>query len=404
MLKNKTIVLGITGGIAAYKMVDLASKLSKNNCDVHTIMTQNATKFITPLTFETLTGNRCIVDTFDRNFEWNVKHISLAQKADLVLIAPATANFIAKMANGIADDMLSTLCLAATCEKVVSPSMNTNMYDNPITQRNIQTLKDFGISVIDPDSGFLACGDVGKGRLPDIQVFYDYIIKKLAFKKDLKDMNVLITAGPTQESLDPVRFITNHSSGKMGYELALNSSLRGANVTLITGPTNLKVPFGVNAIHINSSKQMFEQVKKHYKNNQIIVKSAAVSDYTPADFSKQKIKKSDEEFNLKLIKTQDILKYLGEKKLENQVLCGFAMETQNLVENANIKLNNKNLDIIVANNLNDKGAGFKIETNLVTVLFKDGKILNLPILKKSELAKIILDNALEIYFNKNKGG
>lgn len=400
MLKNKTVVLGITGGIAAYKMVDLASKLSKNNCEVHTIMTESATKFITPLTFETLTGNRCIVDTFDRSFEWNVKHISLAQKADLILIAPATANFIAKMANGIADDMLSTLCLAATCEKVVSPSMNTNMYSNPITQKNIQTLKDFKIDIIEPDSGFLACGDIGKGRLPHIDVFYDYILSKLAFKKDLKDLNILITAGPTQERIDPVRFITNHSSGKMGYELALNASLRGANVTLISGPTNLKIPYGVNFIPIKSSKEMFEQVKKHYKNNEIIIKSAAVSDYTPLNFSKQKIKKNDDEIDLKLVKTKDILKYLGDKKLDNQVLCGFAMETQDLIENASKKLNNKNLDVIIANNLNDKGAGFKVDTNLATILFKDGKILNLPLLEKSRLAKIILDNALEIYFNK----
>lgn len=393
MLKGKTVLLGVTGSIAAYKIANLASMLVKMHCDVHVIMTQNATNFIHPITFETLTNNHCIVDTFDRNFQYNVEHVSLAKKADVVLVAPASANVIAKLAHGLADDMLTTTVLACTCKKIVSPTMNTQMYNNPITQDNIQTLRNYDFEVIDPASGFLACRDIGAGKMPEPEVLLDYILKEIAFEKDMSGMNVLVTAGPTQESLDPVRYITNHSTGKMGYALATNAMLRGANVTLISGPTNIKKPPFVNVIDIKSAQDMFEAVTAAAPEQDIIIKSAAVADYRPANVSDEKVKKQDGDMSIPLERTQDILKHLGEHKTAGQFLCGFSMETQNMLENSRAKLEKKNLDMIIANNLKVAGAGFGTDTNIVTMITKE-KEIELEIMSKADVAKCILDQIL----------
>lgn len=393
MLKGKTVLLGITGSIAAYKIANLASMLVKLHCNVHVIMTKNATNFINPITFETLTNNRCIVDTFDRNFQYNVEHISLAKQADLVMIAPASANVMAKLAHGLADDMLTTTVLACTCKKIVSPAMNTQMYLNPITQDNIKTLQNYGFEVMEPANGFLACGDEGAGKMPEPEVLLDYILKEIACEKDMAGMKVLITAGPTQESLDPVRYITNHSTGKMGYALANCAMLRGAKVTLVTGPTNLKRPPFVNVIEIKSAKEMFDAVTSYGDEQDVIIKAAAVADYTPAVVSEEKVKKADGELQIDLKRTQDILKHLGEHKKPNQFLCGFSMETENMLENSRKKLTKKNLDMIVANNLKVAGAGFGTDTNVVTIITKDGE-LQLDIMSKTDVANCILDEIM----------
>ena len=395
MLKGKTVLLGVTGSIAAYKIANLASMLAKLHCNVHVIMTQNATNFINPITFETLTNNRCLVDTFDRNFQYNVEHVSLAKQADVVLVAPASANVMAKLAHGLADDMLTTTVLACNCKKIVSPAMNTQMYNNPITQDNMKTLRHYGFEVIDPASGYLACGDTGAGKMPEPEVLLDYILKEIACEKDMEGMNVLVTAGPTQEALDPVRYITNHSTGKMGYAIATNAMLRGANVTLVSGPTNIKKPPFVNVINIKSAQDMFEAVTSNAATQDIIIKSAAVADYTPENVSDEKVKKKDGDMSIPLKRTQDILKYLGEHKPEGQFLCGFSMETQNMLENSRAKLEKKNLDMIIANNLKVAGAGFGTDTNIVTMITKNQEI-ELPIMSKSEVASSILDKILEL--------
>ena len=393
MLKGKTVLLGVTGSIAAYKIANLASMLVKLHCNVHVIMTENATNFIHPITFETLTNNRCIVDTFDRNFQYNVEHVSLAKQADVVLVAPASANVMAKLAHGLADDMLTTTVLACNCKKIVSPAMNTQMYNNPITQDNMKILRNYGFEVIDPASGYLACGDIGAGKMPEPEVLLDYILKEIAFEKDMAGMNVLVTAGPTQESLDPVRFISNHSTGKMGYAIATNAMLRGANVTLVSGPTNIKKPPFVNVIDIKSAQDMFEAVTSNADAQDIIIKSAAVADYTPENVSDEKVKKKDGDMSIPLKRTQDILKYLGEHKKDGQFLCGFSMETQNMLENSRAKLEKKNLDMIIANNLKVAGAGFGTDTNIVTMITKDEEI-ELPIMSKAKVAGAILDRIL----------
>ncbi len=393
MLKGKTVVLGVTGSIAAYKIADLASKLSKLHCDVHVIMTKNATNFIHPITFETLTNHRCLVDTFDRNFEYNVEHVSLAKQADVVLVAPATANVIAKMAHGIADDMLTTTVLACNCKKIVAPAMNTQMLHNPITQDNLDILKHYGFEIIEPATGMLACKDIGDGKLPDTDVLLDYILKAIAFEKDMEGMNVLVTAGPTQEALDPVRYITNHSTGKMGYAIARNAMLRGANVTLVTGETSIPKPRFVDVVDIKSAEDMFEAVTTRAERQDIIIKAAAVADYTPMHFSADKLKKTEEDFVIPVERTKDILRYLGEHKRPNQFLCGFSMETQNMMENSRSKLLSKNLDMIVANNLKVPGAGFGVDTNVITMI-TPGKEIALEMMSKDEAAEHILDEIL----------
>ena len=393
MLKGKTVLLGVTGSIAAYKIANLASMLVKLHCDVHVIMTKNATNFINPITFETLTNNRCIVDTFDRNFQYNVEHVSLAKQADVMMIAPASANVIAKLSHGLADDMLTTTALACTCKKIVAPAMNTQMYNNPITQDNLKTLASYGFEVIEPASGYLACGDQGAGKMPEPEVLLDYILKEIACEKDMTGMNVLITAGPTQESLDPVRYITNHSTGKMGYALATCAMLRGAKVTLVTGPTNLKRPPFVTVVEIKSAQEMFDAVTCRADEQDVIIKAAAVADYTPAVVSDEKVKKADGELQIDLKRTQDILKHLGEHKKANQFLCGFSMETENMLENSRKKLTKKNLDMIVANNLKVAGAGFGTDTNVVTLITKDSE-LELDIMSKTDVANRILDEIM----------
>ena len=395
MLKGKTVLLGVTGSIAAYKIANLASMLVKLHCNVHVIMTENATNFIHPITFETLTNNRCIVDTFDRNFQYNVEHVSLAKQADVVLVAPASANVIAKLAHGIADDMLTTTVLACTCKKIVSPTMNTQMYNNQITQDNIATLRHYGFEVIDPASGFLACRDIGAGKMPEPEVLLDYILREIAYEKDMLGMNVLVTAGPTQEKIDPVRYITNHSTGKMGYAIATNAMLRGANVTLVSGPTNIKKPPFVEVVDIKSAQDMFEAVTSRADKQDVIIKSAAVADYRPLNVSDEKVKKKEGDMAIPLERTQDILKFLGEHKKENQFLCGFSMETQNMLENSRAKLEKKNLDMIIANNLKVAGAGFGVDTNVVTMITKDQEI-ELEIMSKSDVAKCILDQILKM--------
>jgi phosphopantothenoylcysteine decarboxylase/phosphopantothenate--cysteine ligase len=394
MLNGKTVVLGVTGSIAAYKIANLASMLVKLNADVYVLMTENATNFINPITFETLTGHKCLVDTFDRNFNYNIEHVALGERADVVLIAPASADVIAKMANGIADDMLTTTVLASWCKKIVAPAMNTNMYENPATQRNIETLKELGMEVIEPDRGHLACSSEGKGRMPSEEILLEYILKEIQFENDLKGRKVLVTAGGTRERIDPVRFITNHSTGKMGYSLAAVAMRRGAEVTLISGVTNLEPPICTRVIQVESAQEMFDAVVSEYADHDIILKAAAVADYTPASVSDEKIKKSSEDTELCLKKTTDILAWLGEHRKENQFLCGFSMETENVLENSRKKLEKKNVDMIVANNLKVEGAGFGEDTNVVTILLEEG-VVELPMMSKEEIAAGILDVILK---------
>lgn len=396
MLKNKTVVLGVTGSIAAYKIANLASMLVKQECDVHVIMTQNATNFINPITFETLTNNKCLVDTFDRNFQFHVAHVSLAKKADVVLIAPASANVIGKIAGGIADDMLTTTVLACKCKVLISPAMNTNMFTNPIVQDNLAKLKSFGYEIIEPDSGYLACGDTGSGKMPSEQVLYDHILKEIAAEKDMAGLKVIVTAGPTQESLDPVRYLTNHSSGKMGYEIARAAMLRGADVTLVSGQTTLApVPF-VNFVSIRSAQDMFEAVTAESDSADIIIKAAAVADYRPATVAEDKIKKKDNaEMSIPLERTIDIIQYLGQHRKPGQFICGFSMETRDMLENSRAKLAKKNIDMIVANNLKMSGSGFKTDTNQVVIITKDEEI-PLELMSKFEVGQHLLDNILRI--------
>ena len=396
MLKGKTVLLGVTGGIAAYKAAALASALVKQHAAVEVVMTENATEFITPLTFEQLTGRRTMVNTFDRNFSHQVEHISLAERTDLVIIAPATANVCAKLAHGLADDMLTTTVLACRCPKLIAPAMNTNMYENPVTQDNLDILRRYGWDVIEPASGRLACGAVGKGKMPEPEDLLQHILKYIALPHDLEGKHVMITAGPTQEALDPVRYLTNHSTGKMGYALAKMAMLRGAKVTLISGKTAIAPPPFVNVVNVTSAEDMFKAVAEHAPNADFIFKSAAVADYTPADYCDNKMKKKDGDLSIPLKRTQDILKYLGEHRRENQVICGFSMETENMVENSRQKLTKKNVDMICANNLKQAGAGFGVDTNIITIITKSG-IQELPLLSKEAAAGAILDEAMKLY-------
>ena len=389
MLKGKCVVLGVTGSIAAYKIANLASALVKLHADVNVIMTQNATNFINPITFETLTGNKCLVDTFDRNFQFNVEHVALAKRADIFLVAPASANVIGKMAHGIADDMLTPTILAAKCPKLVSPAMNTNMYENPIVQDNIKILEKYGFEIIDPASGYLACGDTGAGKMPEPEVLLSYILRTIAHEKDMAGKKVLITAGPTQEKIDPVRFITNHSTGKMGYSLAENCMRRGAEVTLVTGPVSIAPPPFVKVISVVSAADMAEAVKANFKEQDVIIKTAAVADYRPAHPATEKVKKKDGDSTLELERTEDILSYLGAHKTEGQFICGFSMETENMLENSMAKREKKNVDMIVANNLKVAGAGFGTDTNVVTLITKEG-CKELELMSKADVAEAII--------------
>lgn len=393
MLTGKTIVLGVTGSIAAYKSASLASALVKEHADVHVIMTPNAVNFINPITFETLTHNKCITDTFDRNFEFDVKHISLAKKADIFMVAPATANIIGKLASGIADDMLSTTVMAAKCPVVLAPAMNTAMYDNSIVQENMSKLRMHGYTVIEPSDGYLACGDTGRGKMPEPEYLKDVILHEISHEKDLAGRRVLVTAGPTQEALDPVRFLSNHSSGKMGYAIASQAARRGAEVTLVSGRTSLDCPYGVTRIDVTSAADMFREVTSHAEEADIIVMAAAVADYRPASVSDNKIKKKDGAMSIELERTSDIIGTLGAGRRDDQFLCGFSMETENLIENSRSKLERKNLDMIVANNLKVEGAGFRGDTN-VAVLIKKSQVKELQLMSKIELADVILDEIL----------
>ena len=388
MLAGKHIVLGVTGSIAAYKIASLASMLMKQHADVTVIMTKNATNFINPITFESLTGNKCLVDTFDRNFEFQVEHVSLARQTEVFLTAPASANVIAKAAHGIADDMLTTTLLACTCPKIVAPAMNTRMYQNPVVQDNLEILKRYGMEVIDPANGYLACGDTGAGKMPDPEVLYEYIIKALT-PKDMAGRKVLVTAGPTQERLDPVRYISNHSTGKMGYAIARRAMLRGAEVTLVSGKVNLQPPMGVRMVPVVSAADMAQAVKADAQEQDIIIKAAAVADYRPAVTADEKLKKKDDEMSLVLERTEDILAWLGAHRRPGQFLCGFSMETEHMLENSRAKLEKKKIDMIVANNLKQTGAGFGTDTNVVTLLTKEDT-LTLPIMSKEEVADRLL--------------
>lgn len=399
MLKGKTVLLGVTGGIAAYKAAALASALVKQHAAVEVVMTHNATQFITPLTFEQLTGRKTIVDTFDRNFVHQVEHIALADRTDLVIIAPATANVCAKLAHGLADDMLTTTALACRCPKLIAPAMNTNMYENPVTQDNLAALRHYGWEVIEPASGRLACGATGKGKLPEPEELLQYILKHLSFPKDLAGKKVMVTAGPTQESIDPVRYLTNHSTGKMGYALARMAMLRGADVTLISGPTAIAPPPFVTVVPVTSAQDMFEAVVAHFDESDFVFKAAAVADYTPAEYSDQKVKKKDGDLSIPLKRTQDILSYLGQRKRAGQIVCGFSMETQDMVKNSREKLQKKHLDMICANNLKVAGAGFGVDTNIITIITKSDT-LELPILSKEASANVILDQALRMAENR----
>lgn len=396
MLKDKTVVLGVTGSIASYKIANLTSMLVKQGCDVHVIMTKNATNFINPITFETLTNNKCIVDTFDRNFQFHVAHVSLAKKCDCMIIAPASANILGKVANGIADDMLSTTIMACKSPVMFAPAMNTAMYENRIVQDNMKKLKSYGYEIIEADSGYLACGDTGKGKMPSEEVLFSYIRKSIECPKDLNGKKVLITAGATQEAIDPVRFISNHSTGKMGYSIAERCMLHGAEVTLVSGFATATPPPFVDLIKVTSAEDMFQAVTKDFHKYDIIIKSAAVSDYTPLAVSNQKIKKSDSDnnMNIPLKRTKDILSYLGANKLNNQYICGFSMETENLIENSKEKLQKKNIDMIVANNLTEVGAGFGTDTNIVTIITPNEEVA-LPIMSKSEVAENIVQCILK---------
>lgn len=390
MLKNKYVVLGVTGSIAAYKIASLASALKKLHCDVQVIMTKNAVNFINPITFETLTGNKCLIDTFDRNFSFEVEHISVAKRADLVLVAPASANVIGKLAHGIADDMLTTTIMACTCKKLISPAMNSAMFENPIVQDNLKILEKYNWEVIDPACGYLACGDTGTGKMPEPEVLLSYILKEIAFEKDLSGKKVLVTAGPTEEAIDPVRCITNHSTGKMGYSIAKAAMLRGADVTLVSGPVNLDAPPFIKLISVRSAEDMFQAVTSVSDEQDAIIKAAAVADYTPVTVSDEKVKKKDGDMSIPLKRTKDILKYLGEHKKEGQFLCGFSMETENMLQNSQAKLVKKNVDMIVANNLKTTGAGFGTDTNVVTLITKD-TVQELPIMSKDAVAHEILN-------------
>lgn len=394
VLKGKTVILAVTGSIAAYKIAALASSLGKLHANVRVLMTKNATNFINPITFETLTGNKCLVETFDRNFEFSVEHVSLAKEADVVMIAPATANIIGKLAHGIADDMVTTTIMACKCKKIISPAMNTNMFENPVVQDNLKILEHYGYEVIQPAVGLLACKDVGAGKMPEPEVLQQYILHETAFEKDLKGKKILVTAGPTQEAVDPVRYLTNHSTGKMGYAVARVCSMRGAEVTLVSGRTNLKPPMFVKVIPVVSAKDMFEAVRDVYGQQDIVIKAAAVADYRPKQVSEEKVKKSEDELVMELERTDDILKYLGEKKQSHQFLCGFSMETENMLENSRKKLKKKNLDMIVANNLKVPGAGFAGDTNVVTLITSEEET-ELPLLSKEETAVRIMDKILE---------
>ena len=393
MLKGKTVLLGITGSIAAYKIAYLASALHKLHADVHVLMTENATNFINPITFETLTGNKCLVDTFDRNFQFQVEHVSIAKKADVVMIAPASANVIGKLANGLADDMLTTTVMACRCQKILSPAMNTAMYENPVVQDNIRKLKNYGYEVITPASGYLACGDTGAGKMPEPETLLEYILKEAAFQKDLAGKKLLVTAGPTQEAIDPVRCLTNHSSGKMGYAIAKMAMLRGAEVTLVSGPTAIEPPLFVKVVPVTSARDMFEAVTGLSDEQDIIIKAAAVADYRPEQVSEDKVKKKDDQASIELERTDDILKYLGQHKKQGQFLCGFSMETRDMIRNSRAKLEKKNLDMVAANNLKVEGAGFQGDTNVLTLITQDEEV-SLPLMSKEDAALKILDKIL----------
>ena len=395
MLKGKTVLLGVTGSIAAYKTASLASAPKKLNADVHVLRTQNAANFINPITFETLTGNKCLADTFDRNFEYSVEHVSLAKKADVVMIAPASANVIGKIAHGIADDMLTTTVMACRCRKIIAPAMNTNMFENPIVQDNMKILERYGYEVISPAVGYLACGDTGAGKMPEPELLLEYILQEIACEKDMQGLHVLVTAGPTQEAADPVRYLTNHSTGKMGYAIAAVCARRGASVTLVSGPAALKKPQFVHTVEITTAKEMFEAVTRQAGEQDIIVKAAAVADYRPKHVSGEKIKKRGGELTLELERTEDILAYLGEHKRPGQFLCGFAMETKDLLENARQKLQKKHLDMIVANSLRVEGAGFGGDTNVVTMITENEEI-SLGKMSKEETASHILDQIMKM--------
>lgn len=395
ILQDKTVLLGVTGGIAAYKSAALASMLVKAGAEVRVIMTKNAENFINPITFETLTGHKCVTDTFDRNFEFKVEHVSLAQKADVIMVAPATANVIAKLAHGIADDMLTTTILASKAPKIIAPAMNTGMYENPVTQDNLSLLKKFGMEIVTPASGWLACGDVGAGKMPEPDVLYEYILHACACRQDMKGMKVLVTAGPTQEALDPVRYITNHSSGRMGYSIAKACMLRGAEVTLVSGKVALKPPMFIDVVQAISARDMYEAVISRSDDMDIIIKAAAVADYRPSHVSEEKLKKKDGDSSIPLERTDDILQYLGEHKKPGQFLCGFSMETENMLENSRAKLTKKNLDMIVANNLKVQGAGFETNTNVVTMITPDS-VTELPIMEKDDVAFRLLDEILDM--------
>lgn len=390
MLKGKNIILGVTGSIAAYKIASLASMLMKQGCNVHVMMSQNATNFINPITFETLTGNKCLVDTFDRNFQYSVEHVSLAKLADVVMVAPASANVISKIAHGMADDMLTTTVLACKCKKIIAPAMNTNMYENPIVQDNLKLCASYGMEIIDPAVGYLACGDTGAGKMPEPEVLYEYIEKEVACNKDLSGKKILVTAGPTIEAIDPVRFISNHSTGKMGYAVAKAAYLRGAEVTLVTGRTETKKPLFAKVIEVESAKEILDAVKDCHMEQDAIIKAAAVADYRPKTVGTEKTKKTDGDMTVELERTDDILLWLGQHRREGQFLCGFSMETQNMLENSRKKLDKKNIDMIVANNLKMAGAGFGTDTNIVTLITRE-RDQELEMMTKDEVAHRILD-------------
>ena len=395
MLKGKTVLLGITGSIAAYKIAYLASALQKLHADVHVLMTENATNFINPITFETLTGNKCLVDTFDRNFQFQVEHVSIAKKADVVMIAPASANVIGKIANGLADDMLTTTVMACRCRKIFAPAMNTAMYENPIVQDNIKKLQHYGYEVITPASGYLACGDTGAGKMPEPETLLEYILREVAFEKDLSGKKILVTAGPTQEAIDPVRCLTNHSSGKMGYAIAKMAMLRGAEVTLVSGPTAIEPPLFVKVVPVTSARDMFEAVTGVSDQQDIIIKAAAVADYRPKQVSEDKVKKKDDQVSIELERTDDILKYLGQHKKNGQFLCGFSMETKDMIGNSRAKLEKKNLDMVAANNLKVEGAGFQGDTYVLTLITQDEEV-SLPLMSKEDAALKILDKIISL--------
>lgn len=394
MLKGKTVVLAVSGSIAAYKIASLASALKKLHANVQVLMTKNAVNFINPITFESLTGNKCLVDTFDRNSQYSVEHVALAKQADVVLVAPASANVIGKIAHGIADDMLTTTVMACKCKKIIAPAMNTNMFDNPILQDNLKILEHYGYEVISPAVGYLACGDTGAGKMPEPELLLQYILREIAYEKDMQGKRVLVTAGPTQESIDPVRFITNHSTGKMGYAIAKMCMLRGAEVTLVSGPTSIAKPEFVHVVDVVTAKEMYEEVTKRAKDQDIIIKAAAVADYRPKSVSSEKMKKKDDDLAIPMERTDDILKFLGEHKKEHQFLCGFSMETENMLENSRKKLEKKHLDMIVANNLKVEGAGFAGDTNVVTIITGQEEV-SLGKMTKEETALRILDEILK---------